>query len=347
MAGRASINDQNLKVVPVNNNQYITIFDAMTNRYARVVMSKVRVGRADIADEIDSYFLNNSVAGSIAEYFATNPVSADVEAYLLANPAPAGVKGDQGLKGDQGVKGDSIKGDKGDQGIQGLKGDQGDQGIQGLKGDKGDQGIQGLKGDSIKGDQGIQGLKGDQGIQGLKGDKGDQGIQGIQGVKGDSIKGDQGIQGIQGVKGDQGIQGIQGVKGDSIKGDQGIQGLKGDQGIQGIQGPGPSNNQLSDVVALFFANNPQIKVKDFTAQTGANGQASFAFSPAFTSIITVIVHEGWVGSQMLSGAEIVASRTLSSALVQFMQSRATLLLSSGPFEVAQSGRTVKITVVGT
>lgn len=49
-----------------------------------------------------------------------------------------------------------------------MKGDKGDQGIQGPKGDKGDQGIQGLKGD--KGD------KGDQGIQGLKGNKGDPGL---------------------------------------------------------------------------------------------------------------------------------------------------------------------------
>ena len=50
-----------------------------------------------------------------------------------------------------------IKGDKGDQGIQGKKGDKGDQGIQGIQGDKGDQGIQGIKGD--KGDQGVQGIK--------------------------------------------------------------------------------------------------------------------------------------------------------------------------------------------
>ena len=55
-----------------------------------------------------------------------------------------------------------MKGDKGDQGFQGLKGD---------KGDKGDQGFTGLKGD--KGD------KGDQGDTGLKGDKGDKGDQGL------------------------------------------------------------------------------------------------------------------------------------------------------------------------
>ena len=72
-----------------------------------------------------------------------------------------------------------------------------------LKGDKGDQGIQGQKGD--QGIQGPKGDKGNRGIQGPKGDKGDQGDQGIQGPKGD--KGDQGIQGSKGDKGDQGIQG--------------------------------------------------------------------------------------------------------------------------------------------
>ena len=103
----------------------------------------------------------------------------------------------------------------------GPKGDKGDQGIQGLKGD---QGIQGLKGD--KGDQGPKGDKGDQGIQGPKGDKGDQGVQGPKGDKGD--------QGIQGSKGDQGIQGL--------KGDQGIQGPKGDKGDQGPPGPSGSSS---------------------------------------------------------------------------------------------------------
>ena len=77
-----------------------------------------------------------------------------------------------------------------------------------LKGEKGDQGAQGIQGE--KGEKGDQGA---QGIQGEKGEKGDQGAQGIQGEKGE--KGDQGIQGIQGEKGDKGDQGIQGEKGEN------------------------------------------------------------------------------------------------------------------------------------
>jgi len=79
----------------------------------------------------------------------------------------------------------SLKGDVGEQGVQG---------IQGVKGEKGDQGIQGI--------QGVQGEKGDQGIQGIQGEKGNQGEQGLQGEKGN--KGDKGEQGIQGEKGDKG-----------------------------------------------------------------------------------------------------------------------------------------------
>jgi microcystin-dependent protein len=69
------------------------------------------------------------------------------------------------------------KGDKGDQGIQGLPGPKGDQGIQGLTGPKGDQGIQGIQGlTGPKGDQGIQGIQGIQGLTGAKGDQGDPGV---------------------------------------------------------------------------------------------------------------------------------------------------------------------------
>ena len=62
-----------------------------------------------------------------------------------------------------------------------LKGDKGEQGPQGVKGDKGEQGPQG-----IQGEQGPQGLQGEQGPQGVKGDKGDPGEQGPQGEKGDT-----------------------------------------------------------------------------------------------------------------------------------------------------------------
>lgn len=140
----------------------------------------------------------------------------------------------------------SLKGDKGNTGIQGPQGEIGPQGPQGETGPQGSRGVQGAQG--IQGErgqiglQGIQGIKGDQGlqgIQGIKGDKGDTGLQGIQGIKGDKgDKGDTGPIGSQGLKGEQGTQGPIGVQG--IVGPQGIQGLigpKGDQGLQGEVGP--------------------------------------------------------------------------------------------------------------
>jgi len=106
----------------------------------------------------------------------------------LTKQGPQGLKGDPGEDGLQGPQG--LKGDKGDPGEDGL------QGLQGLKGDKGDpgedglQGPQGLKGD--KGDPGEDGLQGPQGLKGDKGDPGEDGLQGLQGLKGD--KGDPGDQ---------------------------------------------------------------------------------------------------------------------------------------------------------
>ncbi|NFO10916.1 collagen-like protein [Clostridium botulinum] len=65
-----------------------------------------------------------------------------------------------------------------------LKGAKGDQGVQGAKGDKGDIGVQGPKGDA--GATGAQGPKGDTGAKGATGDRGPQGAQGPKGDKGDS-----------------------------------------------------------------------------------------------------------------------------------------------------------------
>jgi tetrahydromethanopterin S-methyltransferase subunit G len=96
--------------------------------------------------------------------------------YILVNSGEV-----QGQKDDIGIWVDpitipSLRGDKGDtglQGIQGTKGDTGLQGIQGTKGDTGLQGIQGTKGDTgLNGKDGINGVKGEQGIQGNKGDNG-------------------------------------------------------------------------------------------------------------------------------------------------------------------------------
>jgi hypothetical protein len=131
------------------------------------------------------------------------------------------------------------RGDKGDQGIQGLKGDKGDQGLQGLQGAKGDTGVtgaQGPKGDT--GAMGAQGAKGDTGTTGLKGDNGGTGPAGPQGLKGDTgATGPQGPKGDTGTVGASGPQGPQGPKGDAgATGPQGFPGPKGETGAVGPQG---------------------------------------------------------------------------------------------------------------
>ena len=73
----------------------------------------------------------------------------------------------------------SLKGEKGDQGPQGLQGPKGDTGETGPQGPKGDIGLQGPQGEKGEtGEQGPKGATGAIGPQGPKGDKGDVGPQG-------------------------------------------------------------------------------------------------------------------------------------------------------------------------
>lgn len=80
---------------------------------------------------------------------------------------------------------------------------------------------------------------------------------------GAGVKGDKGEQGERGEQGPQGIQGPQGPQGE--QGPQGQQGQQGQQGPQGPQGvPGTAKRVVYD-----------------SGVTGANGQVTFNFSPAF------------------------------------------------------------------
>lgn len=86
------------------------------------------------------------------------------------------------------------RGQKGEQGEQGVAGPKGEQGEIGPKGEVGPQGPQGEKGQ--------MGIQGEKGATGEKGDKGDTGAIGPQGPQGE--KGDTGETGPQGIKGDTG-----------------------------------------------------------------------------------------------------------------------------------------------
>ena len=156
----------------------------------------------------------------------------------------------------------SRTGDKGEQGIPGLRG---------IQGEKGDQGIQGPKGDT--GPQGPQGIQGKEGAQGIKGDTGPQGKQGPQGVKG--TDGKNGTSSYFHIKysNDGGktfttnngeTAGIYiGTYVDNTEADstsiskytwqrlQGAQGPKGDQGIKGTDG----TNGKSSYLHIAYANS--------------------------------------------------------------------------------------------
>lgn len=153
---------------------------------------------------------------------------------------------------------------------------------------------------------------------GSKGPKGDTGVQGPQGVPGP--KGDIGALGPQGIPGVQGLKGLDGATGP--------QGPKGDTGSQGPKGD---------------AGTPK-RVERFSGTTNASGVASITFSPAFTSIPDVDVIEAWSGERMISGATLTVTTT--GCTVQVMTSRATLLLSSGPFVAAGSGQSITVRAIG-
>ncbi len=84
----------------------------------------------------------------------------------LAFYIPRGQKGEQGEQG--------VAGPKGEQGVQGPKGEVGPQGPRGERGARGEQGL--------KGDTGPAGAKGEQGVAGPPGVKGEQGVAGPPGV---------------------------------------------------------------------------------------------------------------------------------------------------------------------
>lgn len=200
----------------------------------------------------------------------------------------------------------------------GAKGDKGDQGSVGAPGSQGTQGPKGDKGDT--GDQGATGQTGSQGAQGPKGNAGDAGPQGAAGPAGPA--GPKGDTGAIGATGAVGAIGSQGPKGDT--GATGSQGLKGDTGAAGT---------------------PK-RVDRFTSVTNASGIAAVVFSPAFSVIPDIDVIEAWSGEQMITGAVVAGTASTTGCQVQVMLSRATLLLSTGPFQKAGSGVSVTVRAIG-
>lgn len=188
----------------------------------------------------------------------------------------------------------------------------------GPQGPAGLQGIQGTQGDAgPKGDQGPAGSVGPTGPTGATGPAGQTGPAGATGPTGPAgAKGDTGLTGATGPAGATGAQGQQGPTG--ATGAAGAQGPQGLTGATGATGP---------------AGTPK-RIERYTATTDANGVASFSWT-ACSATPDVQVIPGWSGQQYVGGG--VTAQTLSSATVQVMISRATLLLSAGPFQAAGAG----------
>jgi len=88
------------------------------------------------------------------------------------------------------------------------------------------------------------------------------------------------------------------------------------------------------------------RIERFTGSTNSTGIATVTFSPAFSSVPDIDVIEAWSGEQMITGAVVSGSATVSGCQVQVMISRPTLLLSAGPFQKAGSGVSITVKATG-
>ncbi|MEN4544898.1 hypothetical protein [Pantoea agglomerans] len=250
-----------------------------------------------------------------------------------------GDKGDQGDAGETGPQG--APGAPGAPGDQGLQGEKGEAGAQGMKGDVGEKGEKGDTGPA--GPAGEKGLKGDTGLTGASGQKGDKGDAGIQGPKGDTgLTGPAGPKGDSGAKGEAGAIGPQGPKGDAgVKGDTGAQGVKGDTGAMGPKGDtgpqGPQGVPGANATPTLFET---VESKVVTAGT----KVAIKFTKAFTAPPIVQPSPIWNGTQMIIGQ--ASEITTSGCNVTVMQSRGTLLLTTGPFENAAANAAFRMFVIG-
>jgi len=126
------------------------------------------------------------------------------------------------------------------------------------------------------------------------------------------------------------------VTGSASRGPAGKDGAAGAAGAPGVNGKDGASG------AAGPAGTPK-RVERYTANTNASGIATFTF-PAFAAAPDIDVVQTWVGDQMAGGG--VTAQTLTGCTVLAKISRATLLLSAGPFQTAGAGVPVTIRVIG-
>ena len=100
----------------------------------------------------------------------------------------------------------------------------------------------------------------------------------------------------------------------------------------------PQQLQAGDTIATG------LRIETYTSSAGnASGVASVTFSPAFTTVPTVIPLCRATGATVTVGE--VTAITKTGCTLALATSRGTLLLSSGPFQVGQ-GSTISVVVFG-
>lgn len=228
----------------------------------------------------------------------------------------------------------------GPQGPVGPKGDRGEPGPVGPQGDPGEPGKQGAVGASgpmgSPGPAGPAGPPGPQGIAGLVGGRGDTGPAGPQGAQGP--KGDTGADGQPGPKGDVGPQGAAGPKGDT-----GAQGPTGPKGETGAVGPAGATGPSGAAGAAGPAGAQPELVTGKVVTAGVKVAVKFAKTYAAPPVVQP--SPTWNGQQLIIGA--ASDITTTGCNVTVMQSRGTLLLTTGPFENAAAGIAFSMLVLGT
>ncbi|MEJ8308619.1 hypothetical protein [Agrobacterium larrymoorei] len=120
---------------------------------------------------------------------------------------------------------------------------------------------------------------------------------------------------------------------------------KADVGLSAVNNTSDADKPVSTAQQTAI-DKGKLRISRFTGTTNASGIAPITFTPAFGAIPDIDVIEAWSGEQMITGAVVPGSATVSGCQVQVMVSRGTLLLTSGPFQKAGSGVAITVRALG-
>lgn len=183
-------------------------------------------------------------------------------------------------------------------------------------------------------------------LAGPQGPKGDTGATGPQGVKGDTgpvgPKGDVGATGPQGVKGDTGSTGATGPANTLTVGTV-TTGAAGSNAAVSITGTSPSQVLNMTIPRGNAGTSSVMETLSGTVVT-AGTAVPLTFTKTYSTPPVVIPIPQWNGTQMVTGG--ASSITTTGCSFNAMQSRGTLVLTSGPFENAAAGVTFRVLVIG-